>query len=247
MRPRKRIPLLRRAWVTVLLSAPFTAGGAGGNAYVDLTAGFRTGDFGTPVTSDLYDVTPEVGYVTPTYNIGVALPLLVLHSEGDGVSSTAGGIGDMLVRGGATLWESAGETTRLNGGAAVKLATGDADKGLGTGATNYGGFLSVNQRVYGNIVTVMSGYIVTGSPEGADYRNVVPYGISLQRAIARTNVYTSVQGQTSAVAGLSAPLEWHLGFFHVLNADYVIRANGFVGLSDGSPAFGVSAGFVRWF
>jgi len=229
------------------LTWPGVALGAGGNAYLDLSAGYRSGDFGTAVTSDLYDVTPELGYVTPDYNVGVALPLLVLHSEGDGVSATDSGIGDLLLRGGARVWRSQDEKTGLNAAVALKLATGDENKGLGTGATNYGGFISLNRRVYGNIITLMGGYVVTGSPAGVSYDNVVPYGVSVQRTIGRTNIYTAVQGQTSAIAGVQDPLEWDLGFFHILNADYAIKADGFVGLSDGSPAFGIRSGFVRWF
>lgn len=230
-----------------LLLFPLAALGADGNAYLSLSAGYRTGDFGTAVTSNLYDITPELGYVTSRYEVGVAMPLLILNSEGGGTSTTETGIGDMVTRGGATVWESPDARTRLNLGAAVKFATGDEDKGLGTGAINYGGFVSVNHEVSGNIVSLMTGYIITGSPQGVSYDDVVPYGISLQRAINRTNIYTSLQGQTSAVPGLQDPLEWDVGFFHILNADYVIKANGFIGLSDGSPAFGISAGFVRWF
>jgi hypothetical protein len=230
-----------------LLFAPLAAMGAEGNPYLSLSAGYRTGDFGTAVTSNLYDITPELGYVTSKYEVGVALPLLILNSEGDGSTTTEVGIGDMVARGGATVWVSPDARTRLNLGAAVKFATGDDNKGLGTGATNYGGFVSVNHEVSGTTVSVMTGYIITGSPQGVSYDDVVPYGIGLQRAFNRTNVYTSLQGQTSAVPGLQDPLEWDLGFFHILNADYVIKADGFIGLSDGSPAFGISAGFVRWF
>lgn len=239
----------RRAVITailVLLSVPVICLGAGGNAYLDLSAGFRTGDFGTTVTSDLYDVTPELGYVTPNYNAAVSLPVLALQSSGGGISTTDTGIGDMIVRGGARLWASHNARTDLNAGIAVKFATGDESRGLGTGATNYGGFLSLNQDIYGSTITLMSGYIAVGSPEGVTYDNVIPYGISVRHRFGRTNVYTSLQGQTSAVPGLQNPLEWNLGFFHVLNADYVIHASGFVGLSDGSPAVGIQAGFVRW-
>lgn len=230
-----------------LLFSTFPALGANGNAYLGLSAGYRSGDFGTAVTSNLYDITPELGYVTARYEAGIALPLLILNSEGGGTSTTDAGIGDMVVRGSATAWESSNSKTRLNIGAAVKFATGDEDKGLGTGGTNYGGFVSINHVVSGNTVSLMTGYISTGSPDGVSYDDVVPYGVSIQHAFNRTHVYTSLQGQTSAVPGVQDPLEWDVGFFHILNADYVIKTDGFIGLSDGSPAFGINAGFIRWF
>ena len=230
-----------------MLSAPLAAWSAGGSPYLDLSTGFRSGDFGTTVTSDLYDLTPEVGYVAPAYNAAVSVPLLVLHTSGSGASTTDAGIGDVLARAGARLWQARNAKTDLNAGVAVKFATGDETKGLGTGATNYGGFLSLNHDMFGSTVTLMSGYIIVGSPAGVSYDNVVPYGLSVQYRFSRTNVYTSLQGQTSAVPGLQNPLEWTLGFFHILNADYVLHPDGFVGLSDGSPAFGIRTGFVRWF
>ncbi len=227
--------------------APFSAIAANGNAYLDLSTGYRSGDFGTTVTSNLYDLTPDVGYVTPAYEVGIAVPLLILNSNGDGTSTTNAGIGDLVIHGGATVWKSRKANTSFNAGAAVKFATGDEDKGLGTGATNYGAFASVSHKLSATTITVMTGYIITGSPAGTKYDDVVPYGISVQHAINRTNLYTGLQGQTSAIPGAQNPLEWDLGFFHIINADYVIKGSGFIGLSDGSPAYGISAGFVRWF
>lgn len=230
-----------------LLLFPFPAGGADGRAYLGLNAGYRSGDFNTSITSKLYDVTPELGYAASKYEIGILVPLLHLNSEGGGSSTTDTGIGDVVVHGSRTVWESGNARTGLNLGASVKLATGDEGKWLGTGGTDYGGFVSAKHEISGNIVSLMTGYTVTGSPEGISYDDVVSYGISVQRAFTRTHLYTALQGQTSAVPGFEDPLEWDLGFFHILNSGYVVRVDGFVGLSDGSPDVGISAGFIRWF
>lgn len=229
-----------------LLLFPISAG-ADDRAYLGLNAGYRSGDFNTSTTSRLYDITPELGYAASNYEVGILVPLLSLNSEGGGSSTTDTGIGDIVVHGSRTVWESGNAGTGLNLGAAVKLATGDEDKGLGTGGTDYGGFVSASHEISGNIVSLMAGYTVTGSPEGIRYDDVVSYGISIQRTFTRTHLYTAFQGQTSAFPGFENPLEWDLGFFHILNSGYVVRVDGFVGLSDGSADVGLRAGFIRWF
>ena len=129
----------------------------------------------------------------------------------------------------------------------LKLATGDENKGLGTGGTDVGVSLSGTRKVGAYALTALAGYTQVGEPTGVSYDNVVSYGIGANRSFARTNVFVSLQGQTSAVPGGTAPLEFDAGFFRMLSLDYVVIAHAFVGLSDGSPDDGMEIGVVRWF
>lgn len=218
-----------------------------GNAYAALTAGFRQGDFGGSVNNELYSLTPEVGYVTDSYDLSVSIPFHSLDVSGGGVSSSESGVGDARLRGGRSLWQDGQAQTSLYGALTVKLATGDENKGLGTGGTDIGASLTASHKVGDYSFTVLAGYTQVGEPSGINYDNVVSYGVGAARRFARGNVFASLQGQTSAIPGGTAPLELDAGFFRMLSLDYVIIAHGFVGLSDGSPDGGMEVGIVRWF
>lgn len=57
--------------VVLILSLlpPLAAGAEDGRSYLDMSAGYKTGDFGTPTRSDLYYVMPTLGYVAPRYDV----------------------------------------------------------------------------------------------------------------------------------------------------------------------------------
>jgi hypothetical protein len=249
-----------RRWgrvAAVLLPISFTLGSGwplgvlandeAGNAYAALTAGFREGDFGTSVTSELYSLTPEFGYVSDSYDLSASIPFHTLRVSGGGLSSSESGIGDAVVRAGRRLWRDEQAGYSLNGGLTLKLATGDEDKGLGTGATDLGVSLSGTRKVGAYAFTALAAYTQVGEPTGVTYDNVVSYGIGVNRGFTRSNVFASLQGQTSAVPGGTDPLEFDAGFFRILSPEYVVVAHAFVGLSDGSPADGMGVGIVRWF
>jgi len=218
-----------------------------GNSYAALTAGYAEGDFGTSVKSELYSLTPEFGYVNDSYDLSASIPLQSLRTSGGGRSSTESGIGDAVLRAGRRLWRDPEGQVSFNGALLIKLATGDEDRGLGTGATDVGVQLSADRKVGAYSFIALAGYTQVGEPTGVSYDNVVSYGIGVNRSFVRTNVFASLQGQTSAVPGATSPLQVDLGFFRILSADYVVIAHAFLGLSDGSPDGGVGLGIVRWF
>ena len=44
---------------------PFGASAQEGRGYIDISGGYKTGDFGTQTTSDLWYFSPTFGYVAP--------------------------------------------------------------------------------------------------------------------------------------------------------------------------------------
>jgi len=240
------------AWAVITCFVVITAevapaAAAAGNAYAALTAGYREGDFGTTVDNELYSLTPEFGYVSSDYDLSISIPLHRLRVSGNGLSSSESGFGDAVLRGGKRLWRDKEAETSLNGALTIKLATGDENKGLGTGATDIGVSLAATHKRGAYAFTALAGYTQVGSPSGISYDNVVSYGVGVNRSFTRTNVFASLQGQNSALPGGTAPLEFDAGFFHMLSLDYVVIVHAFTGLSDGSPDDGMGIGFVRWF
>jgi hypothetical protein len=76
---------------------PITAWAEDGRAYLDMTGGYKTGDFGTPTKSELFYLQPALGYVTPRYDVSITIPYLFLNNTTAGQSTTEDGIGDIYL------------------------------------------------------------------------------------------------------------------------------------------------------
>ena len=243
---------LRQAVLVALSTAlavitPLQAWAEEGRGYLDMSGGYKTGDFDTQTDSDLYYLSPTLGYMTPGYDVGITVPYLSLTNETGGVSSSASGIGDVILRGGKVLVPETGAGFSLSGALSVKLPTADETKSLGTGEADYGAFLSLHQRLAGAKLSLMAGYILIGDPPLVDYNDISLYGIGISKIFGRTNMYASIEGRRSVVTGAENPREVNLGFFHILSADYAIKGGAFFGLNDGGPDFGLNTGIVKWF
>lgn len=237
----------RVAVLMVVLLAPLAAEAENGRTYLEMSGGYKTGDFGTTTKSELYYLSPVLGYVTPRYDASVTVPYLSLSNATGGTTTTERGLGDVVVRGGRVLISEGDGGFSLHGALAVKLPTADQDKGLGTGETDYGAFFSVHQRFDAIKVSAFTGYIKVGDPPSVNYDDIYLYGIGLARLFSSTELYASFEGRRATVPGAEDPREVNVGFFHVLNAYYAVKGSTFVGLNNGGPDSGLSIGIVKWF
>ena len=226
---------------------PVTAWSAEGRGYFDFDGGYKTGDFGTATKSNLYYFSPALGFVTPRYEVSVTIPYLFLTNETAGQTATEEGIGDIILRGGMVLLPETENGFSLTGSVAVKVPTADEEEGLGTGETDYGGFLAVRKRIGPNRLTLSAGYIKVGSPSGADLNDVYVYDVRYARMFTRTELSAWYEGRRALIPGAKNPQEINVGFFHILNRDYSIKGSSFAGLNSGGPDFGLNLGIVRWF
>jgi len=229
---------------SLLPSAVFAAGG---RSYLDISAGYMSGDFGTTTSSRLFALSPTLGYVALRHDFSVTAPYLSLTNENNGVKNTESGLGDIIARAGAVLFPANGAGFSVNGSVAVKLPTADETRGLGTGETDYGAFASLQQRLQAFKVSVTAGYLKTGDPPGLDYDDGFSYGIGLSRRFASATVYGAYDYRQAVISGFENPQEISAGFFHILSADYAEKGHLFVGLNNGGPDGGGSLGIVRWF
>jgi len=233
--------------VVSAIAAPSAVLADTGRGYLDFGGGYKTGDFGTPTTSSLYYLSPTIGYVAPEYDVSITVPYLSLTNKSGGQSRTESGVGDIILRGGAVFIPEGSSGFSLNGTLALKLPTADETRGLGTGETDYGAFLGLNQRVGNFKLSLTGGYIKIGDPAALNYNDIPLYGIGISRAFGGTNIAVSLDGRRSMVPGAQDPREISVGFFHILNADYAVRGSAFKGLNNGGPDFGTDLGIVRWF
>lgn len=230
----------------LIISMPFAAS-AEGRGYLDIAAGYKTGDFGTPTKSGLYYLSPTLGYVAPGYDVSLTTPYLSLTSETGAISTTESGVGDIILRGGAVLLPESIGGLSVVGSLAVKLPTADETAGLGTGESDYGTFISLHRRYDEFKLSFMAGYILIGDPPFINYNDVYLYGAGVSKMFGRTDLFASLEGRRSMVSGGDDPREINLGFFHILDASHAIKGSAFAGLNDGGPDFGLTLGFVRWF
>lgn len=235
-----RSPDLRVFW-------PAAARALEGRGYLELDAGYETGDFGTPTTANLFSLSPTLGYVTPRYNLSVTVPFLSLTEKTGGSSTSGTGLGDVVLRAGGLLLPETGGGLSISGASAVKLPTADEAKGLGTGQTDYGVFAGLHQRLLGLKFSLTGGYIVTGNPAGTTYKDTPLVGIGVSRVFGTMNVFASLDGRGATVSGAKDPIEASLGAFHLFNRDYGLKGSATFGLNNGGPAFGAILGVVRWF
>ena len=226
---------------------PITAWAADGRGYLDITGGYKTGSFGTPTKSELFYFQPALGYVTPRYDVSITIPYLFQSNTTAGQTTTEDGIGDILLHGGLVFIPETKDGFSLYGSASIKLPTADKDKGLGTGETDLGGFLSAGKRIGDNRFTLSAGYIIVGSPPGVSLNNVYVVDIGYTRIFTFTELLFWYEGREAEVPGAKNPQELNVGFFHIINRDYSIKGSTFVGLNNGGPDFGLSLGIVRWF
>ncbi len=232
----------------ILFLLPVMANAENGRGYLDVSGGFKTGDFGTPVRSDLYYFSAGLGYVTTLYDVNVTVPYLYLSNTSGSSTSSESGIGDIILRGSRVLLPESKSGISLDGSLAFKLPTADKNKGLGTGEADFGGFLGLHQRFDKTKLSLLAGYIIVGQPSNVTYNDIYLYGIGVSQIISRTTeLYASFEGRRAMIPGTKDPQEVNFGFFHILNRDYSIKGSTFAGLNKGGPDFGLNLGIVRWF
>lgn len=236
-------------WAACLLGlamAPGLHAATDGKAYLEFASGFKSGDFGTAVRSDLYYVAPSAGYVAPRYDLSATASYLRLTADGPAGSTTESGLGDIVARAGAVLSPDAGNFSAY-GALALKIPTADEDRGLGTGETDIGVFLSARYALGSLRLGLQGGYLKTGLAHMDALRDVFLYGAGLSATAGRGQVYASLDGRTPLVDGARAPLEIGAGGLYPLGSRYWIKGSAFAGLNEGGPAFGVGMGVVRAF
>ena len=216
----------------------------GASLYLGAEGSYRSGDFGTNNTVTLSSLSLIGGAVGETYDASFSVPWLRLDDE---LSDAESGLGDIVVRVGGALVEETEDGFSLYGSLSAKLATGDEDRGLGSGEADYGGFLTVSQDFDPVRASLLGGYIWLGDPPGLDYDNIYVVEGTLFRRFDRLGAYLSLQGRGASVDGVDDPLEFYAGGFYALSEDFMLTASALVGLSDASPDFGATLGILRWF
>jgi hypothetical protein len=232
----------RRLFAAICLAAPVSAVQA--DRYAVLDYAYRSGDFGTGVTTELTTFTLTLGWLDSGAAFNVALPYQTLRQES---LDTVSGLGDIVLHGSRDFAAGASSDSNITVGAMLKLPTADDSEGLGSGEMDVG--LNFGWSAdYGDWRPMLSvGYTLVGDPPGIDYNDVLAYGAGIFRRFTRSGVFISLDGRNAVVEGADPAREISVGGFYLFSSLYALSVGAFQGLTDGSADYGFNAGVLRRF
>lgn len=230
-------------------------------------ADYSSGDYGSDTTTDIFSIPVTGKWTSGNWSVKASLPWVridgdpnVLPGVGSVVNSnprgrgrgnagapppstpeegSASGIGDLRLS--ATYAFDTGGPLGVDLTANVKVPTADEDKGLGTGATDYGLALDLYRDFDGTTVFGGVGYTIMGDSDFIDVDSVLGANVGVSRKLGPGSLGASYEWREAATDSFDDRSE--------LMAFYSMRTDGgsrwqvyaVAGLSDGSPDIG--AGF----
>lgn len=233
---------------------------SGSDNYFLLKVGtlYDRGDFGTPVTTQVFFVPVTVRYVTPRFDVGVTPSFARIDTpggvrlidgvpvptrEGEGVRQRLSGAGDTLVKGRLFLVEDKGPDSlapALTPFLKIKLPTGDSRKNLGTGETDVGFGVEADKQLGRYLLFGDLGYTRVGKVAGLDLQNRPELSFGIGKKISPdVTVIGLLDWRRALVRRTPDPTEL-VGILTYKPSHVVsVSPNLSVGLTKGSPAVGL--------
>lgn len=230
---------------------------------------FSRGDYGTGEDTDLLYVpftlgvkpidrltlsvtVPYIRQTTQTVTLtggGVAVRKdqeRKLATDRRSVTRTEHGLGDILAKGQYVLLEERALFPEISPYLKIKVPTADEDKGLGTGEFDETLGVDLSKTFIQRLVAYLAlAYTFIGSPAGTDLDNSFSWSIGAAYLVAQpVTLFGFLEGATAISPGQENPLELRFGAEYKLTKAVKLTGSVNVGLSDGSPDFGFSAGLA---
>jgi len=164
-------------------------------------------------------------------------------------ASAESGLGDILVRGAYTLTREKPQSFDLALACKVKLPTGDKNKGLGTGKTDWGAGLEFAKEASPRWTLLADGYYTfIGDPVGINFKDQIALDMGFTRALDKSLALTVLyETRNALVNGNANPASVSGTLSYSASGDAQFFGGLALGLSNGSPDAGVSAGFSAKF
>ena len=219
-------------------------------------AAYDQGDFGTSETTRAFFVPVTFRYLGERFDVGATASVIYLDTESqvvvvDGVPTPVerqrrtdeAGFGDVILRGRYYAVDDRGVDSPIPGISPflkVKVPTADESKGLGTGEWDVGFGVELDKRFREFFLLGDVSYTFIGDPPGQNFRNRPAASFGIGRSFTPDFAVTAlldwrralVKGRDDAVE-LVGLAQWRL------SRTLTVTPNAFVGLTDGSPDFGV--------
>jgi len=258
-------PRTALAAASALLLVAGTAQATG--ADVSVGSNYSSGTYGGDITTGIWSVPLGIGYRAGNWSFRASVPwvridgasnvvpgagpLLNLNpnrrgpiilppgqQEPEVVRSRASGLGDAVLSASWAALQTEGGFG-LDVGARVKLPTADEDKGLGTGATDYGVSLDVFQSL--DALTLFGGVSYTdyGSTEFIQLDNALGANAGFSYAFTPRSSGGLMLDYRERISRNGAAQNELTGFYNIrMGANSRVQLHALRGLADGSPDWG---------
>lgn len=236
---------------------------------------YSSGDYGSETTTKILSVPLSAKYVTGDWSFKASLPWMRVEGDANVVpglgsvvnlnpigrgrgnggggggttaptSGTTSGVGDLRLAATYSIPMESKWGVDLTGN--VKIATADEDKGLGTGANDYGAAVDVYRSV-GEATTLFGGvgYTVLGDSDFIEVDSVINgnLGVSQKLGDSSIGVMYDYRQPTSEAADDRSEVT---GFYSFPTSDTSkMQVYATKGLTDGSPDWGAGLSFSAGF
>jgi hypothetical protein len=258
--------MLKQALIAVLAlaAAPATLAQDAGKWSAGAGIGYTSGDYGTTETTSILSVPFTLRYeherwtfkgTLPWYSISgssAVVPELGAADRGNrrgggAATSSTSGFGDATASATYTAFYDARSKLGIDVTGKVKLPTGEADKGLSSGSTDFtfGGDLykTIDRTTWFGGLS----YTTFGS-SSLQLDNAVGYSVGASyRLDSRDSIGLSLDGRTRVSAATAAQRELIGYWSRAFDSRWKLHTYGLVGLANGSPDFGLGASVLRAF
>ncbi len=212
---------------------------------------YSSGDYGGTEDTEIVTV-PLIGRLTmDNWEVRVSVPYRSITgpadidedggAEGGGIArtDTESGLGDTTIDVTYKFDEVLGEDTYFETTGRVRLPTGDEDKGLGNGATDYGVIGELGYGGDSNGVYVSAGRRFLGDNDsGTEREDGWQAGVGgWIRAGERSRIGVSYTWREATRDGRDDPSEAGAYFSHALSDQLRVSVSAAAGLSDASPDY----------
>lgn len=166
-----------------------------------------------------------------------------------GTGPPEAGLGDILVHGSYVIKKEGPRSYDLALAGTLKLPTANKNKGLGTGQLDEGLGVEFSKKMTPDLALRADGYYsIIGDPPGADLNNQLSLDIGISRQAGENLVFTALYETSSALLdGNADPRDLNFSLDYKSPDGYHYSGGLLLGLSDGSPNLGLSAGLSRRF
>lgn len=230
---------------------------------------YDEGDFGGRETTRTFFFPVTFRYLGERFDVGITGSFIHLDAPRDvvivegqpqpggragGGRESVSGLGDLILRGRYYLVDDPGPGSWLPTLAPfvkLKIPTADEDRGLGTGEVD-GGFGLEFDKTFGSFLVFGDvSYTFIGDPPGQDFRNRPAASLGVGYYVSPDILVGGlIDWRRALVRGNDDPVELvGLAQFRLART-FTVTPNVFVGLTDGSPDWGVgvelSWKFGRW-
>jgi hypothetical protein len=223
---------------TEILSVPFSARYASGNWTWKASVPW------VRVSGDP-NVLPGLGVVTNTNPRGRGRGVVAVPGGTEPESGTASGIGDLNLS--ATYSFNTGGPFGIDLTGKAKVATADEDKGLGTGANDYGLALDLYRTFGETTLFGGAGYTMLGDSSYIDVDGVANANLGVSRKLGTAGGSIGVMYDWRAAASSSFDDRSELTGFYSFGGANRFQLYATAGLSDGSPDWGGGVSYSHGF